>query len=420
MNFRLGGNKVQAELAQGSLFRSRGLLGNFRAPIYSDGVWTDDLGLRISGKAAGGWEYFGNVFRRGTPSYWRDENRFTHYVETMPEGVAALKTGPNGTGAAAGSFQGGLEERAYYAYGGVEGESLLQAQDSWGIYYGAKMVDNPLLMKNSNDNVGSRLQLYDGKAATLGYSKQALELDWQGKAGAGKLAAAGSVSLAAWRANLTQEGKTESLGAIGGGAAMLDLEGFKMGSVTIDGFWRTVSPDYQWVMARDPAQTYASLGRGKDLKFFESKYLASWSALNNVSEVSRYLGMRSADLSASVEGTILEYPSRLTGRIVDNRWLDPLRRTEYWDRDLDLLGNEDYRQAQMDLQLLPDSGKTLSAGTLLRQYLGIGRNYLAQYKLAYQRQLERSLVFTVRSERRERLLANAGHDYGASYLWEAP
>ena len=59
--------------------------------------------------------------------------------------------------------------------------------------------------------------------ATLGYTKQALELNWQGNLSTAKIAAAYSISSADWRVNLTQTGGAEqiSLGTIGGGAAML-------------------------------------------------------------------------------------------------------------------------------------------------------------------------------------------------------
>lgn len=421
MTFRLNAGKFSAEVSQSHLFRPQGLLGNFKAANYSDGFWSDDLGIRISGRTAKGWQYFGNVFQVGTPSGWKNQNRFTHYVESLPEEVARLRTGPNEDGLEVGSFQGAWEARASYAYSGAYGNNLLQAQDSWGIYYGAKTVDNPLLMKNNSDAAGSRVQFFEGMPATLGYTKQALELNWQGNLSTAKIAAAYSISSADWRVNLTQTGGAEqiSLGTIGGGAAMLDLEGMKVGPVTIDGSWRAVSPNYQWVMARAPSQIYALIGRGKDQKLRHTYYLEQRSVLNTLSEVSRYLGMQSTDFALKLDGKVLDYPSQLSLRLIKNQWLDSLRRVEYWDEDLDLFGNQDYQQTQAELMISPDAANTLTTRGLLRQYQGIGNNYLAQYKVDWQRNFKRTLSLNTNFELRKRFMANAGNDHGLSYYWKS-
>ena len=122
MTFRLNAGKFSAEVSQSHLFRPQGLLGNFKAANYSDGFWSDDSGIRISGRTAKGWQYFGNVFQVGTPSGWKNQNRFTHYVESLPEEVARLRTYPNEDGLEVGSFRG--PGKASYAYSGAYGNNL--------------------------------------------------------------------------------------------------------------------------------------------------------------------------------------------------------------------------------------------------------------------------------------------------------
>lgn len=414
MFFRVGTEKFRAALTQHPNFTPKGLLGNFRSTNRTS-FWTGqpDLGLKVEGWPSNKWSILFNAFQT-------EGNDYVPYAETIPQAAAELRTGATGEGPKVGTFAGAREGRVTYLMGAVEGGGLLQSSDSWGVYLGTKYVSNPGFAANPQDQGAQRVQKYNGKDATLNFSKNALEVNWQGRLKQGKLSLAAAKSVGIWQLYQREANGLATfidLGQAGGAAYAVNLEDEVVGPGTISANFYFVDPDYQWVLARHPGLAYAYTGRGEYSGKQDSEnrfpYLDRARASRQLSDVSRYLGRSSKDLAVSIPGAIGSKPAMLTFKLVANRWLDPLRRIADWDPELDLFSKDDYHQFDAKIKVICSRRDVVSFYGLNRHYDAEMTSWLRGLGVDWQRQVSPQITWNTALDYRYRFLSEEGQGAGS-------
>ena len=287
-----------------------GFLGNFKTPIANDGTLVAKI------KATPSLNKLINIYVMQS-----NATTFIPFKESIPTKVAELRTGTNELGLPVGKlthvdegeFSRAKNNLPIYILGVYEGKELIKQGDKWGFYLGRKQVSNPGFRENESDKSIKRVNKYADQEAMLGYSKEALEFNWQGNLSAGLLTFASSTSTANWFLYTKNiEGgpsKEIKFDKIGGNALLIKLKEEKIGDLILNGSYRRVDPDYQWVMARHPE--YVLLGSPVDPYDLLSPFTwrmqedSTWryrdlaKADLYLSEVSQYLGMNNWNIEVS-------------------------------------------------------------------------------------------------------------------------
>ena len=385
-NLTVRTGNFEAALRQYRIIPQLGIMGNFYATYRSS--YIDDLIMMMNWKPRANMDVRLNLIRNDTPVYYNYAKR----VETLPKQVAELRTGGSGTGPTVGSYDGiWTRDPTLWVYGGVEGSAIIQTRDRWGIYFGRVLENNPRFLVNDQDQNGAAVSVYNGQSARLGYTKDALELNWVGRlrpGSRGRLTLAGSVSQAAWRAILpNSELREVSLGTVGGRALLIDLVNERFGDLTLNTTYRVVEPDYQWVMNyyRDPKPNLTDPA----------------AETPKLMDVSRYLGRQNLDVSLELPGKIMGTDSVLNTKISANKWFEREWNVVGYDDEMKLYVNEDYLHTQVGVDVRKSTFNRYSIAGFLRQFPK-SEEHMQGAEVLWDYYFNRNLLLTTNLQLRQR------------------